>query len=932
MRNIAFVFSLSFLSINLSAQSFSVTVTGSVTYSDGMPASSVDVFISAVFDDSTFYFVTALTNDEGVYEEVIPIPDGQTEGEVSISSIGCNGMFGYFTLTWTLNDPVIVQDFVWCEIIEISDSCFVLILPSYDPLTGVTTLYAIGSALEPVTYLWNDGSTGQSITPIDTGTYCVTITGADGCITSGCYEYSGGSGCFVSISAGNGGFFDTALVAFGYGVEPLTYVWSTGDTGQVLIVSEEGTYCVTMTDATGCSASACAVYIPLPCYVWISEDPGGLTAYTFGTDPFTFLWNTGEITQSITPGAPGLYCVTATDAEGCGSYSCYDYYPFSYCDVILSYTADSINGTIGDLLWAFSYGIPPFDYQWSTGDTTESITLDSLIPGICVTVTDATGCVDSSCTDELLMYCYAWISVAYENDSIAVLTVTTYPYDPAGEFEWSTGDSTESITVNEAGEYCVDVQTSYGCATTACAYVDFQMGQDSCFAFISAYQDPATGLYILEGISWGIPPYNYAWSTGDTVQTITIDAPNMPVCVTITDASGCVSEACVVTIDNPLCQVWIDAYPVDTSTWMLTAQADPFLGVSAYLWSNGETSDSILVSESGQYCVTITTSDGCTSSACLYLNIQYGDTLNSDGVIHGYIFTEDQAALTGFAELYQVVDPMTGATWSLRDSAMIEQGNFYVFGDIPPGLYAVRAIAQPLNSTSEYFPTYYYHTVEWEEADVIAIPNLLTVLYDILLVPTTIIDGPGVITGSLIDPDGILAAAIPNLRSSGLGTIQITLSDGDGMPLRFTHTDMAGDFAFESLPWGEYRVRFEVAGIPSPELWITLSPESPNVNGVILSSAELNTTGTQDLQKGRLSVSPQPALDLCRIQVPGPITEEHVLTIINVHGQTVKRITNVFNHVNDTWIDIRDLDSGFYIVKVQADERIWLNKLIKHSE
>jgi len=73
-------------------------------------------------------------------------------------------------------------------------------------------------------------------------------------------------------------------------------------------------------------------------------------------------------------------------------------------------------------------------------------------------------------------------------------------------------------------------------------------------------------------------------------------------------------------------------------------------------------------------------------------------------------------------------------------------------------------------------------------------------------------------------------------------------------------------------------------------------------------------------------------LDLCRIQVPGPITEEHVLTIINVHGQTVKRITNVFNHVNDTWIDIRDLDSGFYIVKVQADERIWLNKLIKHSE
>jgi len=45
-----------------------------------------------------------------------------------------------------------------------------------------------------------------------------------------------------------------------------TYVWSTGYTGQVLTVTEPGTYSVMVSDANGCQASdsATVTHLPIP--------------------------------------------------------------------------------------------------------------------------------------------------------------------------------------------------------------------------------------------------------------------------------------------------------------------------------------------------------------------------------------------------------------------------------------------------------------------------------------------------------------------------------------------------------------------------------------------------------------------------------------------------------------------------------------------
>jgi len=98
--------------------------------------------------------------------------------------------------------------------------------------------------------------------------------------------------------------------------------------------------------------------------------------------------------------------------------------------------------------------------------------------------------------------------------------------------------------------------------------------------------------------------YNYLWSTGETAQSILVAGPGIYT-VTISDSGGCygISTGVQVIVD-PVENVSITAEG-DTifchgGSVVLTASE-----AAAYLWSNGETTQSITATESGAYSVTI---------------------------------------------------------------------------------------------------------------------------------------------------------------------------------------------------------------------------------------------------------------------------------------------------------------------------------------
>jgi hypothetical protein len=371
----------------LSAQ-IDITISGTVTNTDGDPVPNVMIFISTDSIGTSMYTNTLFTDDNGQYSDAFTVDDNQTQGMLFVSMADCNQFYINETLSWFPGNTDLVQDFTYCDP---QTTCSASV--SYDEDEMTLTAFAFGTA--PYAYAWTFGETTSTISVDTYGTYCVTVTDAVGCVAEACYYVSatGDSTCYVSIGLlASGG-----LGISGYGQAPFTYQWSNGSTGSVIYPTADGTYCVTMTDGTGCNSEDCYYFsnsTDTLCYVSVYNTVfGSLDAYATGEAPFSYLWDTGETTSSIFPDEIGTYCVTITDALGCEAEGCgyYDIIGDTTCYVIIQEVQN------GAGLYANAGSFPPYTYEWNTGDTDSYLDLNGQTGTFCVTVTDATGCTAEDC-------------------------------------------------------------------------------------------------------------------------------------------------------------------------------------------------------------------------------------------------------------------------------------------------------------------------------------------------------------------------------------------------------------------------------------------------------------------------------------------------------------------------------------------------------
>ncbi len=234
-----------------------------------------------------------------------------------------------------------------------------------------------------------------------------------------------------------------------------TYQWSTGETTEEIVVSSTGNYSVTVTFPNGCSAYSSIVSVdvnPLPLQPIINPSDiticEGSSVILEASDANSYEWNTGETTQKITITEAGNYLVTITDSLGCTASS-----DTALVAISLLPTVDLGDNIV--LQQGQQTTLEPIitgnelTYEWSTGDTSSIITVDSM-GTYSVTVTDNFGC---TATDDIFVEIIS--STIDQHDNVEIL-INPNPTKNKIYFK-SYGITTTSIQVfNNIGEVVIE--------------------------------------------------------------------------------------------------------------------------------------------------------------------------------------------------------------------------------------------------------------------------------------------------------------------------------------------------------------------------------------------------------------------------------------------------------------------------------------------
>ena len=502
----------------------------------------------------------------------------------------------------------------------------------------------ISGGVPSYTYSWApSGGTNSTANSLSAATYTCTVTDANSCTLSVVAIVKDSSTLAASMASHkndlcygscNGKAFGMATG----GTAPYTYSWSpvssTSDSATGLCA---GLYNFTVTDNVGCTASD-TVRITQPGRIVVTPATtnascngncdGSISAgVTGGTPGYVYLWNNGQTTSSATGLCAAAYSVTVTDANGCiGDTSATVTQPATLRDSVISVVNVTCNGgNNGCASIGVKYGTSPYTYAWSNGMTTSSSC--GLTAGTyTITVTDANGCtiIDSA----KIMQPTAITGTASStpatcggNNGSATASASggtgtlTYSWLPSG----GTGANTATYTNLVAGSYTCTVTDANGCTTTLTTNVSNTGGPTVTSSGTDVSCNGGSNGSAMVNASGGTSPYTYSWSPGGGTNPSISGLSAATYTCTVTDFNGCKTiDTVKVTQPAPLA-VTIDS--IINSSCIDTIWAVPSGGTTPYTysWNTGATTVALDGICGGNYTVTVTDANGCTSMATIYI-------------------------------------------------------------------------------------------------------------------------------------------------------------------------------------------------------------------------------------------------------------------------------------------------------------------------
>ncbi len=525
---------------------------------------------------------------------------------------------------------------------------------------GSITLNITGGTLS-YTYAWSNGAITNTINGLNAGTYTATVLDANGCSLVQNYNITEPSlALATSISSSNNvtcynlsnGLINTTTVG---GTTPYTYTWSKVGNPSYSFTNANplnlsaGTYNLSVIDANGCSSSSSAT-ITQPTSINVSANLTNIlcngantgainNTTTGGTGPYSYVWNTGDLTEDLTGISAGTYSVTVSDANACSTVQSYTITQPSALS--LSSTFNNLtcyNSNDGNISLTVTGGLAPYNYAWSGSGSFSASTkdLNGLIAGTySTTVTDANGCtavlpstIVVSAPTAITLATPTITNINCFGQTTGAITLSVSGGTGSLTYLWADGLTTQNRTALKAGNYNVAITDINGCNINSGTINITQPSADLnlTIAPSNINCNGSSNGSIDATLLGGTSPYSYQWTkTGDgTFNKTTQDLSLLNVGtynLVATDANNCTVSGSVVinqpsaislsmTNTNLSCNGSADG----SITLTATGGTAPF----TYAWTGPNsftaTTKNISSLSPGIYTVTVTDANGCTAT------------------------------------------------------------------------------------------------------------------------------------------------------------------------------------------------------------------------------------------------------------------------------------------------------------------------------
>jgi hypothetical protein len=363
------------------------------------------------------------------------------------------------------------------------------------------------------------------------------------------------------------------------------------------------TYTVTATDpTTTCSASQSITVTvnPLPTVAVVSSDAdnaicSGSSVTLSGSGATTYSW-TGSVNNgvSFTPSATATYTVTGTDANGCINTATQTV----TVNALPTVSAMAMPATLcaGDATSLMGMGAT--SYAW-TGGVMDGVSFTpSATNTYTVTGTDANGCTNTA-TQTVTVNALPTVSAMAMPATLCAGNSTTLMGMGATSYVW-TGGVTDgvSFTPSATDTYTVTGTDANGCTNTATQAVTV-----NALPTVSVMAMPATLCSGGSTTLMGMGAQSYVWTGGVTDGVSFTPSATDTYTVTGTDANGCTNTATQTVTVNATPVVDLGADIIQCAGTVVLDAGNAGLD---YVWNDASNSQTLTVSTTGTYSVTVT--------------------------------------------------------------------------------------------------------------------------------------------------------------------------------------------------------------------------------------------------------------------------------------------------------------------------------------